>query len=130
MTDWIPGMFYDVGGAAALYWPDQHPENREPAEQRWVVFTPWGGVEVIEGRPPRDDGPIEREMGMVPFLTPLDPQEAARALWAKIRGTPVELALRELSDAVWCALEDRQELANPELLKSLEEMREGKFTEI
>jgi hypothetical protein len=68
MTEWIPGMFYDVGGAAALYWPDQHPENREPAEQRWIVFTPWGGMEVITGRPPREDAPIEREMGMAPFL--------------------------------------------------------------
>lgn len=98
MIDWTPGMFYDVGGAAALFWPDQHPELNEPAEQRWIVFDPWGGLEVIEGRPPRDDGPIEREMGLVPFLTPPDPEAAARALWAKIRSTPVETTLHELLD--------------------------------
>jgi hypothetical protein len=64
-------MFYDVGGAAALFWPDQHPEHPDPAlAQRWIVFDPWGGLEIIVDRPPRDDAPIEREMGMVPFLTP------------------------------------------------------------
>jgi hypothetical protein len=130
MTEWIPGMFYDVGGAAALFWPDQHPELNEPAEQRWIVFDPWGGLEVITGRPPRDDGPIEREMGMVPFLTPPDPEATARALWARIRNTPVEAALRELADAVWYALEDRRTLADPELIQSLEEMRRGEVTEL
>lgn len=66
MTDWTPGMFYDVGGAAALYWPDQHPEHPIPG-QRWVVFNPWGGLEIIEGRLPREDF-AGREMGMAPFL--------------------------------------------------------------
>jgi hypothetical protein len=67
MTDWKPGMVYDIGGAAALYWPDQHPEHPIPG-QRWVVFDPWGGLEVIMDRPPRDDAPIEREIGAMPFL--------------------------------------------------------------
>jgi hypothetical protein len=64
---WKPGMFYDVGGAAALYWPDQHPERREPAAMRWLVFDPWGGIETIVGRLPREDF-FGREIGMVPFL--------------------------------------------------------------
>lgn len=72
VIEWKPGMVYDVGVSAALYWPDQHPENREPAEQRWVVFTPWGDLEVITGRPPRDDMPIDREIGWMPFWHPLE----------------------------------------------------------
>jgi hypothetical protein len=66
---WKPGMFYDVGGAAAMYWPDQHPERREPAAMRWLVFDPWGGVETVVGRLPRPDF-IGAEIGMVPFLRP------------------------------------------------------------
>jgi hypothetical protein len=97
MTDYTPGMFYDIGGAAALYWPDQHPENHEPAEQRWLVFESWGGLEVIEGRPPRDDVPIEREMGLVPFLIPPNPEpEPAREVWQRMRSTPVEATLEEM----------------------------------
>jgi hypothetical protein len=38
--------------------------------------------------------------------------------------------LRELADAVWYALEDQQTLADPELLKSLEEMSQGKVIEL
>lgn len=116
MTDWTPGMFYDVGGAAALFWPDQHPEHPDPAlAQRWIVFDPWGGLEVIIGRPPRDDMPIEREMGMVPFLTPQDHEAAARELWAEIRGTPVEEALRGMKEAaekVWQQEQDQRTLAD------------------
>lgn len=130
MTDWKPGMFYDVGGAAALFWPDQHPEHPDPElAQRWLVFDPWGGLDIVIGRPPRDDGPIERELGLAPFLVPPDPEAAARALWAEIRNTPVEASLRELAEEVWYALEDRQTMADPELLKSIEEMRQGKVTE-
>jgi hypothetical protein len=130
MTKWIPGMFYDVGGAAALFWPDQHPEHPDPAlAQRWIVFDPWGGLEIITGRPPREDAPIEREMGLAPFLTPPDPEEAARALWAAIRNTPVEAALRELSEEVWYALEDRKTLADPEVQRGIEAWRQGEVTE-
>lgn len=115
MTEWIPGMFYDVGGAAALYWPDQHPEHPDPAlAQRWLVFDPWGGLEVITGRPPRDDAPIEREMGLAPFLRPPDPQTS----------------LRELPKEVWHRLEDQQTLADPELTQSIEEMRRGEWQEL
>jgi hypothetical protein len=128
MTEWTPGMFYDVGGAAALFWPDQHPEHPDPAlAQRWIVFDPWGGLEVITGRPPRDDGPIEREMGMVPFLTPQEPEDAARALWAAMRSALVEA---DLPEEVWHRLEDQQRLANPELAQSIKEMRQGKFIEL
>lgn len=69
MSDYTPGMFYDVGSAVALFWPNQHPELKEPAEQRWIVFDSWGGLEVITGRLPREDG-VGREIGMVPFLAP------------------------------------------------------------
>lgn len=72
MTEWKPGMVYDVGGAAALFWPDQHPEHPDPElAQRWLVFDPWGGLDIIIGRLPREDM-IEREMGLMPFLTPLE----------------------------------------------------------
>lgn len=99
MTDHIPGMFYDVGGAAALFWPDQHPEHPDPElTQRWLVFDPWGGLDIVIGRLPREDGIVGSEQGLAPFLTPPDPEEAARALWAEIRDTPVEASLRELQD--------------------------------
>jgi hypothetical protein len=71
MTEWTPGMVYDIGGASALFWPDQHPEHPDPAlAQRWIVFDPWGGMEIIVGRPPREDAPITREIGLMPFLIP------------------------------------------------------------
>lgn len=97
MTDWIPGMFYDVGGAAALFWPDQHPEHPDPAlAQRWIVFDPWGGLEIIVDRDPREDF-IGREIGMVPFLNLSDPNEAAaRAVWAKIRDIATEATVDEM----------------------------------
>lgn len=73
-----PGMFYDVGGAAALYWPDQHPCGKEPADQRWLVFEPWGGVEIIVGRLPREDF-TGAEIGMAPFITKTEPMLVAIA---------------------------------------------------
>jgi len=60
-----------VGGAAALYWPDEHPCRKEPPEQRWLVFEPWGGIEIIVGRLPREDF-TGTEMGMAPFMADRD----------------------------------------------------------
>jgi hypothetical protein len=67
---------------------------------------------------------------LMPEAKSSSPQEAALALWAEIRGTPVEASLRKLADAVWYALEDQQTLADPELLRSLEEMRRGEWREL
>lgn len=95
MTDWKPGMFYDVGGSAALFWPDQHPEHPDSElAQRWLVFDPWGGLDVIVGRLPREDMKPEYEMGWAPFLAPHT--KPAREFWREIRDTPIEASLEEL----------------------------------
>jgi len=54
-------------------------------------------------------------------------EQEARALWGKLRSTPVE---KKLPEEVWHRLEDQQRLADPELAQSIEEMRQGKFTEL
>lgn len=132
MTDWKPGMFYDVGGSAALFWPDQHPEHPDPElAQRWLVFDPWGGLDVIVGRLPRDDAPITRELGWAPFLVQAKAAEDfVRELWRELRKTHTKASLRELSDAVWRRLEDQNTLADQELIKSIQEWREGKVIEL
>jgi hypothetical protein len=66
---------------------------------------------------------------LVPETKSDNPQEAALALWAEIRGTPVEAELRMLSDAVWYALEDDRLMADPAVQTGLEAMRRGEVTE-
>lgn len=106
VTDWKPGMFYEVGGAAALYWPDQHPEHPIPGD-RWLVFDPWGGLEVIMDRLPREDMTPAHEMGWAPFISPISPEdpEAARLtavqeFWRDIRSVPDEKAVEEMRTAL------------------------------
>lgn len=39
------GAVYDVGGALAMYWPDEHPCGSGFQIKPWLVLHPWGGTE-------------------------------------------------------------------------------------